>query len=262
MASTKDDAIVVEGFGEIGTKLTWYCDPAGWPESKLPSQSEGRGGKWCVDGEGSLVVEPPTKKDFWRKTYYQPVLCKDDGPCLFATVASDEVVTMQTSFTLDPKKQFDQAGLCVRLDHEHWIKTGIECVDGQPRLSCVVTNVYSDWSTQSWPTSTLRIRLHRMGASYVVEAQPLASGDDEWAFIRICHLSLESVVTAEDPLRSIGCDEGAAAPAGHVWMGVFACCPEEQAGCTATFHEFSIVRGTSFEHNADGNHDDDDAAAL
>ena len=104
--------------------------------------------------------------------------------------------------------------------------------------------------------------MHRMGASYVVEAQPLASGDDEWAFIRICHLSLESVVTAEDPLRSIGCDEGAAAPAGHVWMGVFACCPEEQAGCTATFHEFSIVRGTSFEHNADGNHDDDDAAAL
>jgi hypothetical protein len=52
-------------------------------------------------------------------------------------------------------------------------------------------------------------------------------------------------------------DEGGAAPAGSVWMGVFACCPEEQDGCTATFHEFSIKRGTTFEHNADGNHEED-----
>eukprot|EP01052_Picozoa_sp_SAG31_P026794 SAG31_NODE_2455_length_5664_cov_1.921294_4_plen_46_part_00 len=31
---------------------------------------------------------------------------------------------VETSFKLNPKKQFDQAGICIRLDHEHWIKTG------------------------------------------------------------------------------------------------------------------------------------------
>lgn len=158
--------VLVEGFGGVGTQLAWYCDPAAWPEPQVGASSvmtEGRGGHWSVDSEGRLIIAPPTKKDFWRKTYYQPVLCKDDGPCLFATVPAADTVVMETSFTLDPKKQFDQAGLCVRLDHEHWIKTGIECVDGQPRLSCVVTNVYSDWSTQPWPSLSLQIRLHKIG---------------------------------------------------------------------------------------------------
>jgi regulation of enolase protein 1 (concanavalin A-like superfamily) len=60
----------------------------------------------------------------------------------------------------------------VRIDSEHWLKTGIEVVDGIPRLSCVVTNGFSDWSTQSWIGLTLRIRVTQTGdGSYVVEAQ-------------------------------------------------------------------------------------------
>jgi len=59
-------------------------------------------------------------------------------------------VTIETAMTLNPKKQFDQGGIAVRIDSEHWIKAGIEFVDGSPRLSCVVTNVFSDWSTQHW----------------------------------------------------------------------------------------------------------------
>lgn len=187
-----------------------------------------------------------------RKTYYQPVVCKDDGPCLFASVPAADVVTMETSFTLKPVRQFDQAGLCVRLDNEHWVKTGIEVVDGAPRLSCVVCNVYSDWSTQPWSEPALRVRIHKIRESLVVEAGKLDG--DEWSFIRIAHLSLGSKVEA-DPLATTSCNEGAAPPDGMVWMGVFACCPEEQAGCTATFHSFSIVEGTTFEHNADGNHE-------
>ena len=67
------------------------------------------------------------------------------------------------------------------------------------------------------------------------------------------HLALNQGMR-DDPLAAVTCDEGAAAPAGSVWMGVFACCPEEQAGATATFHRFEIRSGTTFEHNADGNH--------
>ena len=59
----------------------------------------------------------------------------------------------------------------VYFDEEHWLKTGIEVVDGIPRLSCVVTNKYSDWSTQPWKELNLRIRITQKGdGAYVVEA--------------------------------------------------------------------------------------------
>ena len=95
----------------------------------------------------------------------------------------------------------------------------------------------------------------------MVEAGAKGSeGDDSLAFIRIAHLSLDQGMS-NDPLVAVTCDEGAAAPAGSIWMGVFACCPEEQDGCTATFHDFCIKKGTTFEHNADGNHEGPAAAA-
>lgn len=34
----------------------------------------------------------------------------------------------------------------IRADEQHWIKTGIEYVDGVQNLSAVVTHNYSDWS--------------------------------------------------------------------------------------------------------------------
>ena len=74
-------------------------------------QVEGTGGDWKVDQEGQLVISPPAKKDFWRKTYYTPILCKDDGSCLFATIPADETVMLETSFTLVPKKQFEYVAM-------------------------------------------------------------------------------------------------------------------------------------------------------
>ncbi len=37
-------------------------------------------------------------------------------------------------------------GLMLRIDEEHWIKTGIEYVDGKYNFSTVVTDVHSSWS--------------------------------------------------------------------------------------------------------------------
>ena len=44
------------------------------------------------------------------------------------------------------KDRFDQAGLMLRIDHENWIKAGIEFVDGHYNVSAVVTHGKSDWS--------------------------------------------------------------------------------------------------------------------
>jgi regulation of enolase protein 1 (concanavalin A-like superfamily) len=48
---------------------------------------------------------------------------------------------------------------------------GIEVVDGTPFVSCVTTNVYSDWSTQKWNSYQLHMRVHKLGESAVVEVE-------------------------------------------------------------------------------------------
>lgn len=246
----QDSGLVISGFSNVGRDLVWYCDPKSWDTKD--DEREGHGGSWSLQ-EDKLVLSPPAKKDFWRKTYYKPVLIKDDGPCLFATLPSNECFTVETSFVLDPKRQFDQAGICIRLDHQHWLKTGIEVVDGKPRLSCVVTNGYSDWSTQNWSESKLRIRVTIKGdSSFVVEASPFDGND--FSFIRIAHLDLGHGQTND---RFKNADEtafqGPSPPHGSLWAGVFGCCPEDNQGCMITFHDLKISRGTSFEHTADGN---------
>mmetsp|Transcript_29540 Transcript_29540/g.48740 ORF Transcript_29540/g.48740 Transcript_29540/m.48740 type:complete len:277 (-) Transcript_29540:32-862(-) len=258
--------IVQEGFGDIqdatnnpSGKLQWFCAPDSWNPSS--GSREGQGGSWKVNDTNQLTVYPAAKKDFWRKTYYDPLLLKDDGPVLYYTLAAClDFYTVRTKFDLTAVCQFDQAGLCVRFDSDHWIKAGIEVVDGLPRLSVVVTNDYSDWSTQPWLHYTkqyttiastaktgddkdgdydddsvvqvrdMEIRIHCRGTSFVVEAKM-----PDWEFIRIAHLTM--------PLSSA-----------TFGIGVFACCPEDQRGGFAVFTEFEIRNGSQIEHNADRNH--------
>ena len=73
-----------------------------------------------------LLLAPPAKRDFWRKTYYEPLMVKDDGPFVYRTITKDELpIMVQTTFEItNPNSQFNQGGIMVRLDYEHWIKTG------------------------------------------------------------------------------------------------------------------------------------------
>jgi regulation of enolase protein 1 (concanavalin A-like superfamily) len=268
--------------------LRWYAPPHAWPlassslsahEEGAPEsakEEEGRGGSWglrSVREEDGVTIflklHPPAKKDFWRKTFYDPVLVKDDGPFLFYELDASQRYTVEASFVLTARSQFDQAGIMIRLDHEHWIKAGIEVVDYVPRLSCVVTNAYSDWSTQPWHTYeekttfedsqsgdkartvvvTARVRVHCRQRSFVVEAWV----DNKWEFIRICHLSRQ-LKSMDDPLQehpnAISAWQGPPAPDGTLWAGVFGACPL-RAGAEIEFRHFSIVKGSEFDHNAD-----------
>eukprot|EP00299_Pterocystis_sp_00344_P014020 c6932_g2_i1.p1 GENE.c6932_g2_i1~~c6932_g2_i1.p1 ORF type:complete len:370 (-),score=98.43 c6932_g2_i1:34-1143(-) len=159
----------------------WFCEPGKWPVELQPDtvigEVEGTGGKWHIADDGKLHLSADAKKDFWRKTYYEPTLIKDDAPVMYVNVPYDREVVFETAFTLFPKNQFDQAGIAIRLDSEHHVKAGIEFVDGTPRLSCVVTNGFSDWSTAVWPhwdgtQVSLRLRVHKIlqGSSIAVEA--------------------------------------------------------------------------------------------
>ena len=271
-----------------------FCAPDSWDTTPAEeSKREGRDGKWHVEPiSSSLVLFPAAKKDYWRLTYYEPLLVKDDGCLLYATLLRTEYYTIETCFMLYAVCQFDQAGLMIRLDREHWIKTGIEVVDHTARLSCVVTNVYSDWSTQPWPSEKTTIdsgtneswanksfqkvdcsiRVHCRGTSIVVEAQygtrkseDTDLSSETWEFIRIANLSDTIVATSQDPAASTTSPIDSTAArnkmqqgptSDSMWAGVFGCCPEDQQGGHVKFTSFRIQKGSIFDHNAQGNLDE------
>ena len=96
---------------------------------------------WTVK-DGNLKMNVTPKSDYWRKTHYGFTV--DDGPFYFTTRGGEFEVLVKISGSY--KTRFDQMGLMLRIDEEHWIKTGIEYVDGVYNFSTVVTNVYSNWS--------------------------------------------------------------------------------------------------------------------
>ena len=156
------------------------------------SETEGFGGSATVADDGStLTLAPPAKKDFWRRTFYEPTMIKGDASALLCEVGAKEEATLELTFSFVAVEQFDQCGAFVYIDETHWLKAGIEWADGAPRLSCVCCNVFSDWSVMPWEGTAAKIRLHKVnqGQALVMEANTLDGGDDDWQFVRICHLS-------------------------------------------------------------------------
>ena len=170
-------------------RLEWLNEPSSWGV-KASCDDEGYGGSHAVQ-PSKLVLTPPSKKDFWRRTFYQPTMIKGDASALLCRVPSDEEITLEVSFSFTPKEQFDQCGVLVYLDESHWLKAGIEFADGEPRMSCVVCNVFSDWSVMPWKGTAARLRIHKVnsGSSVLVECNTTDGADDAWQFVRICHLS-------------------------------------------------------------------------
>ena len=186
------------------------------PPSNFETNTETRSG---------LVIDMDAKTDFWRKTFYQPTLIKNNGHFLYKTFSNQQKILMETEFHLSSVNQFDQAGLMIYINENHWVKTGLEFVDGRHRLSCVVTNGFSDWSTQDYKTHQLNLRVYKLHQDIVVEAK-----QKRWDFIRIAHLQI-------DP------DE-----ASHVDMGLYACSPTEGGG-SVTFQYVSYKEVDGHSHH-------------
>lgn len=72
------------------------------------------------------------------------IIGEDAAPFLYTLRGGEFEVKVKISG--EYKTRFDQSGLMLRIDHENYIKTGIEFVDGKYNLSTVVTHHTSDWS--------------------------------------------------------------------------------------------------------------------
>jgi regulation of enolase protein 1 (concanavalin A-like superfamily) len=180
-----------------------------------------------------LEISADTGRDYWSRTFYQPLLIKHNASALLADVAAEAEATLELSYTLHPVEQYDQAGILILVDSDTWVKAGLEYVDGKARLSCVVTNNgFSDWSTQVVDSTSLRLRVHKVlpgadqGPAMLMEA---AETGDTWTQVR-----LASLRSGDKPWR----------------MGPFAACPTKQSGGWAEFQDFRLGPKVSTDHSS------------
>lgn len=118
--------------------------------------------KWDIQ-DNKLKMDVTPQSDYWRITHYGFVV--DDGPFYYTSRGGEFEV--QVKITGDYKTRFDQMGLMLRIDEKHWIKTGIEYVDGVYNFSTVTTNDFSSWSVialQGKPSSIWIKALRRIDA--------------------------------------------------------------------------------------------------
>lgn len=120
-------ALLVSGTVSAQTleKMQWFNEPSQW-EIK----------------DKKLMLFATPQSDYWRIAHYGFTV--DDAPFLYTTYGGE--FEAKVKITGDYRERYDQAGMMIRIDHENYIKTGIEYVDGKYNLSAVVTHHTSDWS--------------------------------------------------------------------------------------------------------------------
>jgi uncharacterized protein len=131
-----------------------------------------------------LQVRTGPGTDFWQRTHYG--FERDDGHALIRRVDGDFVAEVGVEGHY--REQYDQAGLLVRASATHWVKAGIEYVDGAQLASVVVTRGYSDWSTAPLvePPERFRVRVVKDGPAVKVEGS--TDGGTTWQLMRLAWL--------------------------------------------------------------------------
>lgn len=122
-----------------------------------------------------LKVSTVHESDFWRNTSYGFV--HDSGHALLTDFPANS--SMEVTFLLDYTGQFDQAGIIVHSDSQHWIKAGVESADGSPQVGAVVTSVNSDWSlapVPQWMGKLVTVRASRTADALTIRAR---CGEDD-----------------------------------------------------------------------------------
>ncbi|MDE6403774.1 MAG: DUF1349 domain-containing protein [Muribaculaceae bacterium] len=176
-------------------KMNWFNEPS----------------EWSINGK-SLTMDVTPKSDYWRISHYGFTV--DDAPFYYAEYGGEFEAKVKISG--DYKVRFDQAGMMIRLDHENYIKTGIEFVDGKYNLSTVVTHHTSDWSVIALdrPVDCIWIKAVRR-----LDAVEIFYSFDDKEYVMMRNAWLE----ANHPVK----------------IGMFAACPDGN-GFKATFSDFTV----------------------
>lgn len=167
--------------------------------------------EWNIN-DNVLTMEVTPQSDFWRISHYGFTV--DDAPFYFAEYGGEFEAKVKISGNY--KARFDQAGLMLRIDHQNYIKAGIEFVDGKYNISCVVTHNTSDWSVITLGRSVPFIWIKAIRRLDAVEV--FYSFDDE-NYVMMRNAWMQDNI----PMR----------------VGLMAACPDGN-GFTAKFEHFSV----------------------
>ncbi|HEX2145614.1 MAG TPA: DUF1349 domain-containing protein [Glycomyces sp.] len=165
---------------------------------EAPIEVPWKSGAWTTlpvaaeESGGRLRVTAAEGSDAWRHTSYGFV--HDDAHSLLEDWDRGQAV--EVAFIAAFEAQFDQAGLMIRVDDEHWIKAGVEFADGAPQLGAVVTAGKSDWSVApvpEWAGREITIRASRLGDAVIVRAR---AGEEPWRLVRLAPLDPDAAAQA------------------------------------------------------------------
>ena len=193
-------------------KMNWFNEPS----------------VWNIEND-KLIMEVTPKSDYWRISHYGFTV--DDAPFYYAEYGGEFETKVKISG--DYKVRFDQAGMMIRIDHENYIKCGIEFVDGKYNLSTVVTHNTSDWSVIALDRRVESIWIKAVRRLDAIEIF-YSFDDNEY------HLMRNAWMEANRPVK----------------IGMFAACPDGD-GFKVTFSDFKVshlpdkVRTEWLKNNAD-----------
>ncbi|EXJ83419.1 hypothetical protein A1O1_07042 [Capronia coronata CBS 617.96] len=91
-----------------------------------------------------ITCSPGT--DIWDKP---PCTHSFNAPIIYQTTTVGSFRRAQVTVWANWKDKYDQGGLCLVVktaDTVRWVKTGIEFLDGEPNVSTVAKDHWSDWS--------------------------------------------------------------------------------------------------------------------
>lgn len=143
-----------------------------------------------IDGD-DLLVTAVESSDAWRNTSYGFV--HDTEHALLTPMPAESAV--EVDFVAEFSQQFDQAGVFLRADAEHWVKAGVEFADGVPQVGAVVTWPHSDWSVSpvpGWLGRTVTVRASRSGDAVTIRA----GVDGELALVRVLPVPPDASLSA------------------------------------------------------------------
>ena len=172
--------------------------------------------QWSRRGD-VLSVTTDRATDFWRETLYG--FTRDSGHFLSVPTASE--FTAQIRVRADYDQLYDQAGLMVRLDERHWVKTGVEFTDGARMLSTVLTAGRSDWSVSAPAGDPRDLFLRVTVAKGALRVQASLDGRF-WPLLRLAPF-----------------------PVAERYLVGPMCCTPERAGLVVEFSEFTVLAPTS-----------------
>jgi nicotinamidase/pyrazinamidase len=173
----------------------------------------------AVEAGETLEVTAVEGSDAWRHTAYGFVHDTEHALLASLSVGQAVEVRLRTTFT----GEFDQAGVFVKADDEHWVKAGLEFADGVLNLGAVVTLERSDWSVApvDWNGREVTVRVSRSVESLTIRAKV---DDEPFRLVRVAPFAGR-----------------------RVSAGPFLCAPT-RAGFTATFLSWDIVPADASLH--------------